>query len=191
MTFKTIKLYIIAIAAMAGMASCANSAHVEKTKNFDQSKYKTYSWIAPEKTKGTKPVRKNEIAEQNIRLAVNEALQKKGWREVKSNPDILVSSEFLVEKSQEQKNDPVYSESYVRSYYNPRSGRYNNFYYPARFMGYDSYPTTVKKGTITIMLIDADTDKTVWQGWATNELNYAQITDKEINKNIKSIFKKF
>ena len=191
MTIRSIKLSVIAAAAIAFMASCGTSAHIEKVKNVDLNTYKTYSWIAPEKTKGTKVMRKNDIAQQNIKTAVDEALQKNGWREVKTNPDVLVSSELLVEKSKKEQNDPVYSESYIRSYYNPRTGRYNNFYYPARFVGYDTYATTVKEGTITVMLIDADTDKTVWQGWATNELNYAQITDKEINKNVKSIFKKF
>ena len=143
-----------------------------------------------EKTKGNKANRRSDIAAQNIHSAVNEALQKVGWKEVQDNPDVLVSSELLVEKNQKEQNDPVYSNSYVRSYFNPRTGRYNNFYYPSRFMGYNSYSTTVKEGTISIMLIDTKTDKTVWQGWATDELGYAQMTDREINKNVKSIFKK-
>lgn len=58
-------------------------------------------------------------------------------------------------------------------------------------MGYDSYSTTVKEGTVTVTLIDPATDKAVWQGWATNELNTANISDKEINKNVNSIFQKF
>jgi hypothetical protein len=173
------------------MASCANSAHIQKAKGTDLSKYKTYSWVVPEKTRGVKYNHKNDIAQQNIRTAVNEALQKKGWQEVQNNPDVLVSSELLVEKSQQEQNDPVYSESHIRTYYNPRTGRYNNFYYPSRFVGYNSYATTVKEGTITILIIDTDTDKTVWQGSATEQLNYAQMTDREINKNVRSIFKKF
>ncbi|GAB2806001.1 DUF4136 domain-containing protein [Ferruginibacter profundus] len=191
MTIQSIKSGVWAIVAGIFMAGCGSTAHVEKARNANMGEYKTYSWIAPEKTKGAKPNRRNDIALQNIRSAVNDELQKKGWQEVQNNPDVLVSSELLVEKSQKEQSDPVYSNSYVRSYYNPRTGRYNNFYYPSRFMGYNSYATTVKEGTITIMLIDTKTDKTVWQGWSTDELNTAQITDREINKNVRSIFKKF
>ncbi len=191
MSTGSIKLSIVSIATMLLMAGCAHTAHIEKAKGVDFDKYKTYSWIAPEKPKGVRPNRKNDIAQQNIRAAVNEALQKKGWKEVSYNPDILVGSELLVEKTQKEQNDPVYSNSYVRSYYNPRTGRYNNFYYPSRFMGYNSYTTSVKEGTITVLLIDTDTDKTVWQGSATDEMSYAQMTGKEISKNIRSIFKKF
>ncbi|MGG9963105.1 DUF4136 domain-containing protein [Ferruginibacter sp. SUN106] len=191
MTIQSIKSGAFAVVAGIFMAGCGSTAHVEKAKNANMGEYKTYSWIAPEKARGAKPNRRNDIALQNIRSAVNDELQKKGWQEVKNDPDVLVSSELLVEKSQKEQSDPVYSNSYVRSYYNPRTGRYNNFYYPSRFMGYNSYSTTVKEGTITIMLIDTKTDRTVWQGWSTDELNTAQITDREINKNVRSIFKKF
>ena len=102
-----------------------------------------------------------------------------------------MNSELLIERSEKEQRDPVYSQPYTRYYYNPRTGRYNSFYYPSQFEGYNSYSTTVKEGTITVTLIDTKTDKTVWQGWSTDELNYAQITDKEINKNVRSIFKKF
>lgn len=187
----SIKCLALAVAAIIFFASCSNTVHIEKAKGTNFSKYKTYSWITPERPVGTKVNRKNDIAQQNIRYAVDEALQKKGWKEVKADPDVLVSSELLIEKTQQQERDPVYSGSYARTYVNPRTGRYNTFYYPSRFMGYNNYSTTVKEGSITIMLIDADSDKTVWQGTSTDKLNYSQMTGKEISKNVKAIFKKF
>ena len=48
-----------------------------------------------------------------------------------------------------------------------------------------------KEGTVSISMIDAKTDKTIWQGWTTNELNGNQFSSKEVQKNVKSIFKKF
>jgi len=189
MTLRSIKSIVFAAAAGLFLGSCSNAAHVQKVRDVDMSVYKTYSWIAPEKPRG-KPNRQNDIALQNIHSAVNDELQKKGWKEVTTDADVLVSAELLVEKDKQRQSDPVYSNSQVRSYYNPRTGRYSNFYYPSRFMGYNNYTTTVKKGTITIMIIDTKTDKTVWQGWSSKELNAAQITDKEINKNVRAIFKK-
>ena len=40
-------------------------------------------------------------------------------------------------------------------------------------------------------MIDSRTDKTVWQGWTTSELNGRDITSREIDRNVKTIFKKF
>jgi hypothetical protein len=191
MTLQSIKLTVFALAAGIGISSCANTAHVEKARSADLANYKTYSWITTEKNKNAKSNRHNDIAIQNLQAAVNEQLHKLGYKEVKYNPDVLVNSELLVERTEKEQRDPVYSQPYTRYYYNPRTGRYNSFYYPSQFEGYNSYSTTVKEGTITVTLIDTKTDKTVWQGWSTDELNYAQITDKEINKNVRSIFKKF
>ena len=103
----------------------------------------------------------------------------------------MLNYELLVEKNTKRQQDPVYSQPFTRSYYNRYTGRINTFYYPSQFVGYDSYSTTVKEGTVTITMIDNKTDKTVWQGWTTSELNSNKITGKEIDQNVKTIFKKF
>ena len=40
-------------------------------------------------------------------------------------------------------------------------------------------------------MTDAETDKMVWQGWTTDEVNNRNITSKEIQNSVKSIFRKF
>ena len=170
---------------------CASTAHVEKARDVDMSNYKTYSWIQEEKQAKPASDKHKEIAEQNIRYSVDEQLQKNGFKLVKTNPDVLVSTDFMVEKNNKEHNDAVYTQPATRSYYNPRSGKINTFYYPSEFAGYNKYSVSVKEGTVTVTLIDAKTDKAVWQGWATAELNKASISEKEIDKNVKSIFKKF
>ena len=129
--------------------------------------------------------------EQNIRAAVNQELQKEGWRESKNRPDILVSFDVLVEKSVKQQNDPVYSRSYSRTFFNPYTRRYFNVFYPSQFQGYDNYEVPIKEGTVTITMIDANTDKMVWQGWTTDEVNSKNLTHREIRNSVKSIFRKF
>ena len=181
----------VAVSAVLLFSGCAGNAHIEKDKSADFSKYHTYAWVDKSDEKENKKNRRKELAETNIRNAVNEQLRKNGWREVSSNPDVLVNYELLVEKNQKQQQDPVYSQPYTRSYYNRYSGRMVTYYYPSQFMGYDNYSTTVKEGTITITMIDNRTDKTVWQGWTTNELNSSRITSNEIDQNVKSIFRKF
>jgi hypothetical protein len=122
---------------------------------------------------------------------VNDELQKNGFREVKNNPDLLLSYDLLVEKNVREQTEPMYSRPYSRVYYNPYTRRYGQIYYPSQFLGYDSYNTPVKEGTVSISMIDAKTDKTIWQGWTTEELNSNQFSSKEVQKNVRTIFKKF
>mgnify|MGYP001457176877 FL=1 len=181
----------VAVSAVLLFSGCAGNAHIEKDKSADFSKYRTYAWVDKPDEKENKKNRRKELAETNIRNAVNEQLQKSGWKEVSSNPDVLVNYELLVERNQKQQQTAVYSDPFTRSYYNRYSGRMITYYYPSRFIGYDNYSTTVKEGTITITMIDNNTDKTVWQGWTTSELNSSRITSSEIDRNVRTIFKKF
>ena len=48
-----------------------------------------------------------------------------GWHEVADNPDALISYDILVERSTEQRSDPVYSQPFTRSYYNQFTKRWN------------------------------------------------------------------
>ena len=181
----------VAVTAALLFTGCAGTAHIEKDKSADFSKYQTFAWVEKPEEKETPKARRNELTEANIRNSVNEQLQKVGWKEVSTNPDIMVNYELLVERNQKEQKDAVYSQSYTRSYYNRYTGRVNTFYYPSQFVGYDTYSTTVKEGTVTITMIDNKTDKTVWQGWTTSELNSSKITGKEIDQSVKTIFKKF
>ncbi len=49
----------------------------------------------------------------------------------------------------------------------------------------------LREGTITISMIDAKTNKTIWQGWTTEEVNSRNLTSKEIQASVKNIFRKF
>jgi hypothetical protein len=181
----------VALSAALFVTGCAGSAHIEKDKSADFSKYKTYAWVEKPETNETKKSRKSELTETNIRNSVNNQLQKIGWKEVSTNPDIMVNYELLVEKNEKEQKDAVYSQPFTRSYYNRYTGRLNTFYYPSQFQGYDTYTTTVKEGTVTVTMIDNKTDKAVWQGWTTNEIDNRKMTGKEIDQSVKTIFRKF
>lgn len=168
------------------LASCAPTAHIEKDDATDFSNYKTFAWVEKDKNS------KNDVTEQKVRQAVTQELEKTaGWKENRRNPDVLLSYDVLVEKSVRQSSDPVYSRSFTRTFYNPYSRRFFNVFYPSQFMGYDnrSFPTT--EGTVTITMTDADTEKTVWQGWTTDEIDSRRMSAKEIQSSVKAIFRKF
>lgn len=171
------------------LVSCATPAFVEKDESADLSSYKTFAWI--ESDKKTQKNKNNTILENSVRDAVNKELAKEGWREIKNKPDVLVSYDVLVERATKERNDPVYSRPFSRVYYNPFYRRYGVINYPSTFMGYDNSSVSVREGTLTITMVDTKTDKTVWQGWTTDEVNSRNISSKEAQTAVRSIFRKF
>jgi hypothetical protein len=110
---------------------------------------------------------------------------------VNSRPDVLLSYDVLVERGIQERNDPVYSRPYTRVVYNRYTRRYSTIYYPSQFIGYERDQRMVREGTVTITMIDTKTDKAVWQGWTTDHVSGRNLTKKEIESSVKSIFKKF
>jgi hypothetical protein len=181
------------MAAIGGMfiAACSSPVHVQKDDTVNLSNYKTYMWVDTRANENDNSERTTAYADISVRNAVNAELNKMGWREVSDGPDALIGYDILVERSSEQRNDPVYSQPVTRSYYNRFTRRWNTIYYPSQFLGYDTYSVPVKEGTVTISIMDAKTDKSIWQGWTTENMNYSRLTEDEISRSVRHIFNKF
>lgn len=174
------------------LTSCGTTAHIEKDDTVNFSDYKTFAWVDKTESGQKDKDRKGDFTEQRIKEAVNKELAKSaGWKEVKNRPDVFLSYDVLVERASKESTSPVYTRPYSRVFYNPRTRRYVNVYYPSQFMGYDRDEQPIKEGTVTITMIEAKTDKIVWQGWTTEEVNSRNLTSKEIQYSVRSIFKKF
>ncbi|MEZ5034865.1 MAG: DUF4136 domain-containing protein [Chitinophagaceae bacterium] len=171
------------------LAGCSSATHIEKDDTVNLKDFKTFAWV-----EATNPSHKDKpisLEEQQIRNAVNKELTSDmGWKEVKHRPDVLLSYDVLVEKSFDESTNPVYSRPFTRLFYNPRSNRFFRVIYPSQFVGYETDRRPVKEGTITLTMIDAQTNKTVWQGWTTGEVNSKNLTAKEIQRTVRSIFRK-
>ncbi|HEX8315494.1 MAG TPA: DUF4136 domain-containing protein [Flavisolibacter sp.] len=181
------------MAALSGLllAGCASVAHVEKDKTVDLNNYQTFAWVETKASQNdTAKTKVSDLTERMIKETVNEELAKAGWKQ-SSKPDVLLTYDVLVEKAIKEQNNPVYTQPFTRYFYNPYSRRWNSLYYPSRFAGYDRDEREVREGTITISLIDSKSDKTIWQGWTTDEVNSRNLTSKEIRNSIRSIFRKF
>ena len=189
---KNLKLWSVYSIFVFLLASCSSTAHIEKDDNTDFRQYKTFAWIDKDGEGKHDRNKNNDLTELRIREAVNKELEKSaGWKEVKNRPDVLLTYDVLVEKGIKQSSNPVYSRPSSRLVYNPYTRRYTTIYYPSELMGYERDERGIKEGTITISMIDTKTDKTVWQGWTTDEVNSKNLTTKEIQNSVKSIFKKF
>lgn len=198
---KKWKLSSMALAVPVLLAvGCAAPAHVEKDETADFTRYKTFAWVASESKdkkedkKGDKKEdqsRRNDLMDRHVQQSVNKELEKQGWKEDKNRPDVLISYDVLVERTTRESTNPVYSRPYSRIFYNPYLRRYGTIYYPSTFLGYDDNTVSVREGTLTVTMVDARTDNTIWQGWTTDEVSSRNLTQKEIQSSVKSIFRKF
>jgi hypothetical protein len=174
------------------LAGCGTTAHFEKDDTVDFRDYNSFAWLDKDGEGKADRNRTNDLTEQKIRDAVSAEMKRTaGWREVKHRPDVLLSYDVLVERTTKEISSPVYSRPWSRVIFNPYTRRYTTIYYPSQFMGYDRDERPIREGTVTITMIDARTDKTIWQGWTTEELNNRNMSSKEIQAAVRSIFKKF
>jgi hypothetical protein len=185
---KTIKIMGGLLLLLASF-SCSSPAYVQKDESVNLSNYKTYMWVNTRASENDESKRSIEYADVSIHNSVNAELNNWGWREVSENPDVLISYDVLVERNTETQRDPVYSQPFTRYYYNPYTRRYSTIYYPSQFQGYQVYDTPVREGTITLTMVDPKKDKNIWQAWTTERLSGSRLTDTEIRRSVRNIFK--
>ena len=185
---KKINIAVVLVFISAIIYSCSSPAYVEKDSSANLSNYKSYMWVDVKASENDASSRAITFADVSVHNSVNAELNKWGWREVTANPDVLVTYDVLVERNVETQSDPVYSQPYSRYYYNPYSRRWSTIYYPSQFLGYQQYQVPVREATITISMMDADTDKRIWQGWTTERLS-GGLSDLDVKKSVRSIFK--
>jgi hypothetical protein len=186
---KKIFMGAMLISALVTIYSCSTPAYVEKDSSTNLSNYKTYMWVDVKANESDASSRATSFADVSVHNAVNAELNNWGWSEVADNPDVLISYDVLVERGAETQSEPVYSQPYSRLYYNRFTRRWSTIYYPSQFLGYQQYQVPVREATITISMMDADTDKTIWQGWTTERLGSAGIRELDVKRSVRSIFK--
>ncbi|MBC7829789.1 MAG: DUF4136 domain-containing protein [Chitinophagaceae bacterium] len=180
---------LVVIAAIV-LAGCGVQSYVEKDPSVDLKNYKTFAWINERGTKQETGKSYKDFKQTYMMELVTSELEKNGWQKAKSNPDVLIDYDIMIENETRRTSESVYSRSAVRYFYNPYTGRINSYYYPSRYMGENNYTVPYKSGTITINIVDNESDKLVWQGWAETEVTKKTISKDDMEKIVKSIFKK-
>jgi len=188
---KKMQLLLGTLTMLVVLVSCGTTAMVQKDHNIDIRKYRTYAWVdASTKDTVQQQVKTSDLTDRKIKESIERNLAQQGWRLTKKNPDVLLSYEMEVEKERRNRQTPVYSQPTYRYVYSPYGRRWVPIFYPSELMGYRNSTETVQERTLTVSLIDAETDKTVWQGWTTIDGNAKRMTDKEIDNNVRAIVKK-
>jgi hypothetical protein len=189
MKINVLKIWLPVFAAFI-VVGCGVQSHVEKDPTANLSSYRTYAWIGDKNgRKNDKPYK--DFQETYLTDLISQQLEKNGFvKATRSKPDVLIDYDIMYENDVRKQSNPVYSRPFVRYFYNPYTGRLNTLYYPSRYMGQNTYDVPYKSGTITINIVDNESKKLVWQGWAETEVTKRRIDKDDMNKIVKSIFKK-
>src|SRR6188472_3330064 len=93
-------IMLFMMAALVAMAAvgCGATAHIEKDETVNFKKYRTYSWVT-EKEKSLKERHSNNLVDKNVKAAVAKELEKNGWVESKTNPEVLIDYNIMVENN--------------------------------------------------------------------------------------------
>ena len=192
-SIKKLPWLIGVVLGMFVISSCGSTAHIQKDDSYNFSKIRSYAWVnGTQKEKGetVSATRKSDLTGQKIRTNIDQNLQANGWVLNNRNPDVLLVYDVDVQREDRNVSNPVYSTPTTRWFFNPYARRYVPVYYPSQFLGYDNQTQTVRESTLTLTMTDADTDKTIWQGWTTTEMNGKHLSDRAIASNVKAILKK-
>jgi len=163
--------------------ACSPSLKVSSDydRNVDFSKYKTFALYNPDSvSKHISP-----LNEQRILSAIKNEMVRKGYQEATSAPDVLVNTTAIVkEKVDVNSTTNYYGYGGVyRPYYWGSTGVYSNTNYDVR---------EYKDGSLIIDVIDAGSNKLIWQGIGNREIDGPlKDPDTEIPKAISSIMTSF
>ncbi|MCX6264943.1 MAG: DUF4136 domain-containing protein [Bacteroidetes bacterium] len=168
---------------------CMQKAYHQQDNSVDFSRISTYAWAEGDNDKNydTRRPNQNSLRDTKIMQTVDRYLQGHGWSQNKTNPDVYLVFDVVVDQSQQQVNTPVYSQPVTRFYYNPAARRWVPIYYPSTFMGYNTATQQVKEGTLTLTMMNPGSDKVIWQGWTTSQIYGRKMSDEKIERDVQAI----
>jgi hypothetical protein len=186
MKFKISKIQILLVPLLAvGLASCAVT-DFDRTANF--SVYKTFSWGTAD-VKVENPVYESDLIHKNIKNTIEEEFAKRGIVKEKENPDFLVNYHTYTEKKEQISG---------RSYYG------SPFFYPYGFVPFIyrwGWPLpyaygmpqhyTYTEGTLIVDIFDTKSNEVVWRGTVAGKVDDVGNLQKQIDKGIRAIMKKY
>jgi len=179
---KTAVKYFLCVMLLGGCVA----TDINRLAEF--SNYQTYAWGESKQNVGN-PIYRSDLIDNNIKQTMREELSKKGLIYKKSRPDILVSYETFTETEQRY-TGPVYSPYYPAYPF----WSYSWFGYGWRgSYGWYAMPMSLPytKGTLVIDVYDRKTGMQIWRGSTSDDLDGADRLNKQIQKGVRAILRKF
>lgn len=182
---KTIKVYAIAVSLLFIAAGCAVT-DIDRTANFYN--YRSFDWGKPVENVDD-PVYKSELITKNIRSTVEKEFAKRGITRDKTDPDFIVSYHTYTKEKQGTRNRNYGYGPFAYGPFFP--WRFYSYYYGWGFpYGYPEQ-TSYTEGTLIVDITDSKTDELVWRGTVKGNVDNISSLQKQIQKGIKAILKKY
>lgn len=181
---RPLALSALGLSLLVGVSSCATTARVGVTSDFDHSvnfrAYRTWAWYPqqPTDTEGGPAKGYESFLDKRIRTAVEQQLAQKGLVMATSNPDVYVAYSARVEEKQRATNGG----------YGPYGFPYYGYGY-----GYGSlynrggYVTDYKAGTVILDFVDAKRKELTWRGQGQAQVDQQTISEAEVQRIVTSI----
>ena len=181
---KTIKSISCILFCATLLMACSSSLKVksdyDKTANF--SGYKTFS-VYNLRTEGSV----SQLNADRIVNAIRADMIKKGFAETNNNPDLMINALTILKDKQ--------STSTTTNYYGYGGGLYRPYGYWGSGMatGYTTVSTyNYKDGSLVIDIVDAKTNKMIWQGTGNKDIERTpKNMDEAIGNAVTSIMANF
>lgn len=167
---------IVPIIMLLVLAGCSHQIKVysDIDPDYDLWRYTTFRCAQNENIEsGKNPLYYNELNDKRVNSAIVEQLKLKGYTAREEKPDVILHYHIVIEDQ-----TVVVPEPYGYSY-----GPY-----------WTNLQLSYKEGTLIIDLIDANTNRLVWRGWAVSSMDTVydphQVEDF-IKFAVEKIFRKF
>ena len=183
---RVININILTLLMLLFVAAGCAVTDFDKSANFNE--YRTFSWGKSE-IKTENPIYNSDLINKNIKATVENEFAKRGITK-SENADFVVSYHTYTEKKEETNGGYPYFSRYPFFPFG---------FYPYGFgwgfpygYGYGGPRTsTYTEGTLIIDITDRKTDELIWRGAVSGNVDNVKSLQKQIQKGIKAIMKKY
>ena len=177
MRFETVSSRCLAILAGASLLLCSAAAAKDTGVRFERgadfSGYRTWDWAAVLKKPEGSPMAVGGALDTEIRNAIERQFQGQGFEPaLDAEPDFLVSFDGAMESVTDfdgLRHDISPGVAWVME------GSFNSY----------------SRGTLIISILDGKSEKIVWSAWTTEKVKNPEHPEKQIDRAVKKLLKKF
>ncbi len=148
------------------------------------AKARSFTWVSSGAASYVPGVGTTPFEDELVRKTVNNFLMNNGWEEVNLDPDVLVVYDLMVP-------DGNIDEQVKKNYYNAFTRRYYPLHYPAGMRNINENDRTIKEAALFLSIVEAHSDKLLWQGWTSQRMTDGRIDESFINSSVEALFKSF
>ena len=178
-----LKLATAALAAAIGLSlpAFANSVKVDYNHHIDFSQFHTYSWKTVDVT--------NQLNAGRIQRAVDDELQRRGWKEVSSGGQITLVA-----------TDHMHTETEAETYYNGLGGGWGmgwgwgGWGSPGGGFGEEATTATdvIRQTHLVVDMFNAQSKVLIWRGVSRGDLSDKSGKNrKQLYKDLHTMFRNF